>query len=71
MELISKEIIEVEGERYWLETYNTGATVQYPWVDPNAPALEPTPEPESEPTDTEMIMDAIATVYEAVLENKE
>ena len=33
--------------------------------------IEPEPEPEPEPTDDEMIMDAIATVYEAVLENKE
>lgn len=64
------EIIEENGVKYEKTIYDDGSYTILPWVDPDAPIPEPTPEPE-EPTDTEMIMDAIATIYEAVLENKE
>ena len=71
MQIVNTEIFEKDGIKYQKDIYDTGATITYPWVDPDAP---PPPEPEpvpQDPSDTEMIMDAIATVYEAVLENKE
>lgn len=67
-EIVNVEIIERDGQKYKVTTYDDGLVEEIIYYD-NPP--EPTPEPEPEPTDTEMIMDAIATVYEAVLENKE
>lgn len=61
------EIIEEGGDKYLVITHDDGSIEKYLYNNPP----EPTPEPEPEPTDAEMIMDAIATVYEAVLENKE
>lgn len=71
MEIVNTEIFEEDGIKYQKDIYDSGTIITYPWVDPDAP---PPPEPEpvpQDPSDTEMIMDAIATVYEAVLENKE
>lgn len=64
MEIINTEIFEKDGIKYQKDIYDTGATVTYPWVDPDAP---PPPEPEPAPpqmSETDKVLMAITDAYE-------
>lgn len=65
-QIINTEIFEEDGIKYQRDIYDSGAVITYPWVDPDAPIPEPEPVPQ-EPTDTEILMDAVATLYEEIL----
>lgn len=59
MKIIKTEVVEIDGIKYQIDTYDTGTTVRTLWTDPDAPRPEPEPEPEPAITDREML-EAIA-----------
>lgn len=64
MKIIETEMFEQDGIKYQRDIYDNGATVTYPWVDPDAP---PPPEPEPEPpqmSETDKVLMAITDTYE-------
>lgn len=65
MKLISEEIIEENGLKYKVETYDNGAIVKTAWSDEPIEPIE-TIEPVYEPSDTDNIMMAITDLYEVV-----
>lgn len=54
MEIISDEIVEIDGIEYRIIKYSNGAVVKY--MNAENPDPEPEPEPEPEPTDEEIMM---------------
>lgn len=63
MKIVNTEVVEIDGVKYEVDTYDTGAIVKYPWTDPDEPQPEPEPEPEETVSTAEML--------EAVLINTE
>lgn len=66
MKIIETEIFEENGVKYQRDIYENGATVTYPWVDPDAPIPEPEPEPEqpTTPNKEDQIILGITDLYE-------
>lgn len=74
MNIINTEIIEENGVKYEVDTYDNGMVVKYPWVDPDAPQPEPEPQPTPTPSVTMeelnanqlTIMEALTDLYQTI-----
>lgn len=73
MKITKTEVVEENGVKYQIDTYESGATVKFLWQDPNAPIPEPEPIPDvpQEMTDNEKIMLALTELYEQTEQLKE
>lgn len=74
MKIVNTEIVEIDGVKYQIDTYDTGAVVKYPWTDPDAPQPEPEPQPTPTPSITMeelnqnqlTIMEALTDLYSTI-----
>lgn len=73
MKLISTEIVEKNGVKYQIDTYDNEMVIEYIWQDPNAPAPEPMPEPQDEPINQQELLESMALdlEYLVTLKNME
>lgn len=60
MKLISEEIIEEDGQKYKVETYDNGAVVKSAWSDEPMPEPEPVEPEEPDPTQLDNIEESLA-----------